>query len=419
MSIRIISVRAQNKNGLGLEKAKTMTLEHLIKNKAGQATESRPYILNLSRNDDRSLMEELFKGGRIQKVVDDYESQQRELFQVENPSYVYSPEFEGKFSAYLEALQRQTPLWQQGRWAHFPWLGLLVHILEDTDFQAVRTARNRNLINMDEQNKFYNSVIGIGGLSVGNSVALAIALQGGGRRFRLADFDRLALTNLNRIRAGIDCLGMPKVDITARQIYLLNPYAEIELFREGLNKENIKGFFEGPPKLDVFIDELDNLAVKYLAREEARRLRIPVVMGADNGDNAVIDIERYDKEPDLPFFNGRIGDLSYESLAGLDKFGIGSTIAKHIGPENTAVRMQESLPEMGKTIVSWPQLGGAALLNGSAVAYCVRKILAGQPLERNRALVSLDEKLDPAFNSQAEQINRQESTDVFRKMLNL
>ena len=106
-------------------------------------------------------------------------------------------------------------------------------------------------------------------------------------------------------------------------------------------------------------------------------------------------------------------------MAGLDKFGIGRTIAKHIGAENTAVRMQESLPEMGRSIVSWPQLGGAALLNGSAVAYCVRKILTGQPLEKNRALVSLDEKLDPTFNSQAEQIKRQESTDVFRKMLNL
>ncbi len=396
-----------------------MILEHLIKNKGGQANESKPHILNLSRNDDRSFLEELFKGGRIQKVVDDYESQQRELFQVENPNYVYSPEFEGKFSAYLNALQREAPLWQQGRWAYFPWLDLLVHILEDGDFQAVRTARNRNLISEAEQKKFYNSAIGIGGLSVGNSVALAVALQGGGRRFRLADFDMLTLTNLNRIRAGIDCLGMPKVEITARQIYLLNPYAKIELFREGLNKENIRGFFEGPPKLDVFIDELDNLAVKYMAREEARRLRIPVVMGADNGDNAVIDIERYDKEPALPFFHGRIGDVSYKELAGLDKFGIGSTIAKHIGPENTAVRMQESLPVMGKTIVSWPQLGGAALINGSAVAYCVRKILTGQPLERNRALVSLDEKLDPAFNSPAAQIKRQKSTEVFRKMLNL
>lgn len=395
------------------------TLERLIQNKAWQATESKPHILNLSRDDDRSRLQELFKDGRIQKVVDDYERQQLELFQVVNPGHVYSQEFDVKFSVYLNALQRDAPLWQQGRWAYFPWLDLLVHILEDGDFQAVRTARNRNLINEAEQKRFYNSVIGIGGLSVGNSVALAVALQGGGKRFRLADFDRLALTNLNRIRAGIDCLGMPKVEITARQIYLLNPYAEIELFGEGLNKENIRNFFKGPPKLDVFIDELDNLAMKYLAREEARRLRIPVVMGADNGDNAVIDIERYDEEPDLPFFHGRIGDVSYEVLAGLDKFGIGSTIAKHIGPENTAVRMQESLPEMGRSIVSWPQLGGAALLNGSAVAYCVRRILTGQPLEKDRALISLDEKLDPAFNSQAEQINRQKSTEVFSKMLNL
>lgn len=396
-----------------------MKLEQLIKDRAEQAVESKPLILNLSRKEDMSFMQGLFKKGRTLQVVDDYACQQLELFQVRNPGRVYSDTVGAEFSAYLRAVQQDTPIWQQGRWAYYPWLYLITHILDDDEFQAVRTSRNRNLISEDEQKSFYNSVIGIGGLSVGNSVALAIALQGGAKRFRLADFDRLALTNLNRIRAGIDCLGMPKVEITARQIYLLNPYAGIELFREGLNKENIRSFFEGPPKLDVFIDELDNLAVKYLAREEAKRLGIPVVMGADNGDNAVIDIERYDNEPDLPFFHNRIGNVSHEELTKLDKFGIGRTIAKHIGAENTAVRMQESFPEMGRSIVSWPQLGGAALLNGSAVAYCVRKILTGQPLERNRALVSLDEKLDPTFNSQAEQIKRQESTDVFRKMLNL
>ena len=278
-----------------------MKLEQLLKDRAEQAVESKPLILNLSLKEDRSFMQGLFKKGRVLQVVDDYACQQLELFQVRNPMLVYSAEFDAGFSAYLQAVQQEAPLWQHGRWVYYPWLQLLAHVLKDDEFQAVRTARNRNLINESEQHEFYSSVIGIGGLSVGNSVALAIALQGGGKHFRLADFDRLALTNLNRIRAGIDCLGMPKVDITARQIYLLNPYAEIELFMEGLNKENIRSFFEGPPKLDVFIDELDNLAVKYLAREEAKRLGIAVVMGADNGDNAVIDIERYDKEPDQLF----------------------------------------------------------------------------------------------------------------------
>jgi hypothetical protein len=74
---------------------------------------------------------------------------------------------------------------------------------------------------------------------------------------------------------------------------------------------------------------------------------------------------------------------------------------------------------MGKTIVSWPQLGGAALINGAAVAYCVRKILNKEPLERNRALISFDEKMIPNYNSPEEVKIRQDAADTFRKMFGL
>jgi len=110
-----------------------------------------------------------------------------------------------------------------------------------------------------------------------------------------------------------------------------------------------------------------------------------------------------------------MGDVSYEMLRGLDKFGIGKMITRHVGPENVAQRMQESLKEMGKTIVSWPQLGGAATLNGAAVAYCVRKILNAQPLEMNRALISIDEKLIPGYNDPEAVARRKQVSDDFAK----
>src|SRR5258708_11970966 len=67
----------------------------------------------------------------------------------------------------------------------------------------------------------------------------------------------------------------------------LFPYTT--LFR---SPKNIKQFFTG---LDIVIDELDNLAVKFLIREQAKNHRIAVVMAADNGDNSVVDVERYDR----------------------------------------------------------------------------------------------------------------------------
>ena len=143
------------------------------------------------------------------------------------------------------------------------------------------------------------------------------------------------------------------------------------------------------------------------------------MMGADNGDNAVVDIERYDENPKLPFFHGKMGKVSYAMLKNLDKFGIGKMITKYIGPENVTERMRSSLLEMGKTIVSWPQLGGAAQLNGSAVAYAVRKIINAQPLEYRRALISLDERLVPKYDSVRARKKRKQNSDEFRRMFGL
>jgi len=381
-----------------------------------QSISSQPVFFDLSQTQDQTALNELLKAGKIQRLSDDYEEQHLELFGVNNPSKVYTPSFKEEFVSYYQSLSNSAPISEHGRWVYFPWSSTLVHILTEIDFQKVRSARNRNLINQEEQTKFYNATVGIGGMSVGSSVAFALVLQGGAKHIKLADFDRLALSNTNRILMGVDNLGVLKVEMAARRIYEINPYAQIDLFPEGLTKDNIEQFFSG---LNIVVDELDNLAVKYLIREQAKKHKLAVVMAADNGDNAVVDVERYDLDPNTPFFHGRMGEVTYDSLAGLDKFGIGKMITKHVGPENVTQRMQESLVEMGKTIVSWPQLGGAALINGSAVAYCIRKILNGQPIESNRALISLDEKLIPEYNSVENIAKRQSIADSFRQIFGL
>jgi hypothetical protein len=378
----------------------------------GKNISSKPVLFDLSKAADRTQFEALLAEGSIKQISDDYEEQQLELFGVKNPSKVYAPGFKEAFQEHFKSLSKSKPLSEDGRWVYYPWRFLASHILPEEEYRLVRTARNQNLITKEEQEKFYNASIGIGGLSVGSSVAFAIALGGGGKKMKLADMDRLALSNTNRVLAGADRLGMLKVEMAARTIYEINPYAELELHPEGLHPENIGDFFKG---LDIVIDELDNLAVKFLIREQAKKHKIAVVMAADNGDNAVVDVERYDLDPQPEFFHGRMGDVSYEMLSKLDKFGIGKMITKHVGPENVTERMQQSLTQMGKTIVSWPQLGGAALVNGAAVAYCVRKILNGQPLETNRALVSLDEKLVPDYNSPESLAHRQEVAANFAK----
>src|SRR6185369_5315885 len=175
-------------------------IQRLLTQKKLSQEEWQSHIFNVAQRKDQIALEKLLVSKKIQHIADDYKEQILELFQVQNPGLVYAPNFKEVFEKHYKKLQNTVPLWQQGRWVYYPWNSTLVHVLTDKEFQLVRTARNRNLITAEEQDKFYNSIVGIGGLSVGNSVALAIVLQGGARHIRLADHDVLALSNTNRIR---------------------------------------------------------------------------------------------------------------------------------------------------------------------------------------------------------------------------
>lgn len=395
-----------------------MDIEQTLK-KIAHKRPFKPCFFRLDKKKDRDALTVLLATNEIRFVVDDFVEQCRELYAILHPTVALTPEFEKQFRDHERNVDRKTPPHMQGVWVYYPWLSTIVHLLEEQEFYEVRTARNKYLINKEEQDAFYHSCIGIGGLSVGSSIILTIVLEGGARHIRLADMDRLALSNTNRIRTSLADLGSFKVDMTARQIYEINPYATIDIMRGGLTDSSLKKFFLGKPKLDIVIDELDNLAVKYRIREWAKKLRIPVVMAADNGEAGVVDIERYDLSPLTPFFHGRMGKVNHATLSKLNKFGIGKMITKHVGVENVDERMQRSLLEMGKTIVSWPQLGGTAMINGGAVAYAIRRILNKERIEGNRAIISLDEKLDPDYRSRTEVAKRKNAEKYFRKLFEL
>lgn len=378
----------------------------------------RPVFFQLAREDDQQKLALLLDQHGHIAVIDRYEEQLKELFVLQNPwLHLNPPERDKQFTAYRDAHVAEKDAWQAGVWAYLPWRHVLIHLLDDASHQQVRTARNRNLITAEEQERYYRSTIGIAGLSVGNSCALAIVLTGGGKHLRLADPDTLELTNLNRIRGSIAEITSPKVYMTARQIYELDPYADLTLFTDGLTEDNIQRFFDGPPALDVVIDEIDNLGMKVRIRQEAKKRRLPVVMAADNGDSGVLDIERHDLEDNIPFFHGRAGEDIAERVVGkkLSLPEIGRIITEDlIGADIVTPRMQQSLLAIGFKIPTWPQLGGAALLNGVAVAAAVRMILTGQSLIRNRAVFSVESLLIPDYESEAEVAKRREATQQFR-----
>jgi hypothetical protein len=361
--------------------------EQKINEYAQVKTVYRPIFFDFKKNEDAEKFSTLLDSGKVVRVSDDYEEQIRELFSIENPDKIFLPNFPELFAEYLAGISKNSPLSTHGMWVYYPWNGTVVHILDDDAFQKVRMARNKYLITEEEQKKFYDAVIGFAGLSVGWSIVLAVVLEGGAKHIKLADNDRLALSNMNRILAGSTDFGSLKTEMAARRIYEINPYAEVELFSDGITDENIGRFFGG---LTLVVDEIDNLAMKWGLREHARDKKIPLVMATDNEERGVVDVERYDITPDQIFFNGRLGGITLENLKGLSKIETGQMIGKMVGEENATDKMRKSLGEIGKTIVSWPQLGGTAMVNGGAAAYVIRQIIYGEGIQSGRIMIPID-----------------------------
>ncbi len=373
-----------------------------------------PRLFNLQDTAQHDAFATLVRLGEIVAVRDDYREQLKELFFVQNPTLVFHPEGKNRCDEYVRALETTRPLEEQGIWAYFPWSRTLGHVLAEEDFYAVRTARNAHLIAPEEQARYARAVIAVAGMSIGSSIVYALGMQGVGGEFRLADMDTLALSNTNRILAGVGELGLPKIVMVARRLWETNPYLHIKLYEDGLTEETTSSFLEGA---HVVVDEVDSLAAKVRIRQEARTRKIPVVMAADCGESSILDVERYDHDPQPDFFHGRLGDITLEELQHLHKKEIGRLIATQVGVENHSERMLYSLTEMGRSVVSWPQLGSTALLNAAAVAFCVRHILAGASLIDNRAVISLEQLLDPQHGEAAH--SRKEIEEKFRAMFDI
>jgi hypothetical protein len=261
----------------------------------------------------------------------------------------------------------------------------LVHLVREAEFRELRTDRNRYKITPAEQRTLRGKTIGVLGLSVGNTAALTIALEGIAGRLRVADFDTISLSNLNRLRAGVHELGVNKAILAARQISELDPYIVIEPFPAGVGPGEIDTFLAG---LDLLVEECDDLYVKVAIRERARALRIPVVM--DTSDRGLLDIERFDREPERPLLHGLIGDVDSASLRGLPTKQKIPFVLAILGGARISTRLAASLPEVKHTLATWPQLGSDVTLGGALVADAARRILLGELTASGRYYIDLE-----------------------------
>lgn len=330
----------------------------------------KPIILSIKSKKNTAILIQIRR--KKPYVVDEIEEQLKELEFVRNPRLLLNPQ-DCKRSDLVETI-----------WVYYPWRNTLVHCLNEKDFKYLRTSRNQNLITKDEQKKFEKFRVGIVGLNVGNPGALCLALEGD-IEMKLTDNDVLSLSNLNRFRAGLPDLGLNKAVLTARQIYEINPFAKLEVFEKGISAENIEKFLL-KPKLDVLVEEMDNLPLKIKIRELARAWRIPVVMVTGSGPDVIIDIERFDKEPNLLLMNGYLEKKVISGIkVGPKMFSEKIKLARDfMGVKYLHPRLAESFKLVGSRLAGIPQIAESSFLRGAAIAYFVRQIAQEGKVESGR-----------------------------------
>ncbi|MFC9729928.1 ThiF family adenylyltransferase [Streptomyces roseolus] len=353
----------------------------------GREASVRPTLLRPAEKDDRAALDALLASGRVRERHDRLDEQLAELVRCERPHETLAGR---RLAGAVAEVTGGAELSRYGTWAWFPWSGRLVHVLPREEFRRVRTDRNRDKITTSEQRRLLARRIGVIGLSVGGSAALTCAMEGVAGSFRLADFDTLGLSNLNRLRAGVHDLGLPKTVLCARQMYEIDPYLDIELWQEGLTEDTIDAFFGAADRrLDLVIEECDTPWVKTAAREHARRHGVPVLM--DTNDRGMLDVERFDLEPDRPLFHGRGGDLSAEDVRRLTPADAMAYLLRICDESRLSPAMKDALGRIGHSLSSWPQLASGVTLGGALVTDTARRILLGAPVASGRYYTDLEE----------------------------
>ncbi|WP_432709927.1 Rv1355c family protein [Pedobacter sp.] len=346
-----------------------------------------PVFYRITNPDDATAFLKILGEKRHIKVFDSIDNQLQDLLKSLNPKKIFeAAELEDAIDAHLNGVERTD----YGVWVYYPWIDAIVHMLDEQEFIAVRTNRNKHKITQAEQDNLSEKKIGVIGLSVGQSVSLTLAIERGCGELRIADFDVLDLTNLNRIRSGVHNVSLKKTIIVAREIAEIDPFLKVTCFHDGITEDNIDDFLTGNGKLDLLIDECDGIDIKILCRTKAKRYQIPVLMEAS--DRGTIDIERFDLEPQRPILHGKIEHLDLSKVKHLktneDKVPYILPIA---GVETLSTRMKASMLEIQQTITSWPQLASAVTYGGGITADLSRRILLNQLHVSGRFFVDMEE----------------------------
>jgi hypothetical protein len=320
----------------------------------------------------------------IWRIKDLLRQQLAELYEIEHPKEIHRPGFAEAQERFIhQSLGTEPDL--RGNWIYFPWSGYLIHVVTEPEYSRLRTNRNQLLVTPEEQARLGDACIAVAGLSIGSHFVRSIALASIARIFKLAEFDTLSTSNLNRVQGGMADIGENKLDLVSRHLFELNPYQEIIGFPDGLTESTLVDFLGCGRRPDIIFEAIDDFVMKVRLRLAAREQRVPLVMLTNLGDSILVDVERYDLHPELPLFNGAIGDTPEEILSGpiTEREKVRYAV-KIVSFEYLPTRILHTLLQINQTLVGRPQLASTVTMGGGMATLIARQVLLGYPLPSGR-----------------------------------
>lgn len=359
-------------------------IAQILRTKRTQDTgEENVSFFRFDNEKDMQMLDSLLKGNVSIKVVSMIESQLRDLIKLEHPQHRLGEE---EYRSLIEEKLDGKKPEEYGVWVYYPWSRRLVQCLDEEEFVRVRTIRNRYKITQEEQDIMRKKKIGIVGLSVGQSAALSLAMERVAGEIRIADFDLLELSNLNRIRTGVHHLGLPKTAIVKREILEIDPFIKVRVFNEGLHKGNLSDFFHEFGVIDLLVEECDSADIKIMTRQYCKIYGIPVIM--ETSDRSMLDVERYDLDRNYPILHGLISDDLLKVTEWTEDLKR-AVAMQSIDIQKASSRGVASLQEIGKTITTWPQLATDVIAGGAIVAMAAKMIFLNQGIKSSRTYVDI------------------------------
>ncbi len=299
--------------------------------------------------------------------IDIYNESLFELYLVRNPSVKRSNFSLKKYESFVNELSLAKT------YVYYPWRNLIIATLPEQEYFELRTARNRNLILNINQKAYRNMNVGIIGLSIGSASAFFLATSGGAKNMKLADPDMVEISNLNRMHSSLIDVGQNKALVVARKIWEIDPYTNIEVYENKIDRDNLNKFISQTPSLDIVVDAMDDLPMKIILREFCKKKHIPVLMATSNGNRIILDIERFDLNSNLPIFQGRIGNNPKDFT--FNTYDEWLQLANKIVDKRILSKeMKKTIKEIGSSIAGVPQLSTTVNLGGIAISNIIKDI---------------------------------------------